>query len=162
MLLSQFAKEHNLPVVNVRLFTAYGYYEDKAKLMPSIILNALQDKPIELSSPGNVRDFIFIEDAIEAFLNIVQSDKQYKGEMFNIGSGQQHSIAEVVEAVEKALGKQLQVQYGKENYYKEPKAFIADITKAKHTFNWEPQHNFAAGIVKSVAWYQANQYLYSV
>ena len=162
-MLKQFAKAHNLPVVNVRLFTAYGYYEDSKKLIPSIILHALRNQPIELSSPNNVRDFIFIEDVVDLFVRIITQERAHRGEMFNAGSGEQHSIQEAVGTVEKVLGRRLDVRYGQRpSYYEEPKVFVADVAKAKKAFGWEPKHDFVSGITKTTEWFQKNIHLYPV
>ena len=161
LLLKKLAKENNLPVINLRLFTPYGYYEDKQRLIPYIILNALNNKKIELSSPNYVRDFIFIEDVIDIFLRTIKSNHNYQGEIFNIGSGKQYRIKEVINIVEKLLGKKLNVSYGKrKSYYQEPKVLIADNSKAKTAFNWKINHDFKSGIAKTIDWFKENKKLY--
>lgn len=161
LLLKKIAQENNLPVINLRLFTPYGYYEDGQRLIPYIILNALRDKKIELSSPNYVRDFIFIEDLIDVFLRIMKSNYSYQGEIFNIGSGKQYRIKEVVSIVEKLLGKKLDVSYGaRSSYYQEPKALIADNSKAKTAFNWRINHDFKSGIAKTIDWFRENKKFY--
>lgn len=157
----QYANMHHLPVVNVRLFNVYGYYEDSQNLIPSIVLGALRNQPIALSSPNNVRDFIFIEDVVDLFTRIITQEHAYRGEMFNAGSGEQHSIQEVVGTVEKVLGRRLDVRYGQRpSYYKEPKVFVADNTKAREAFGWEVKHSFASGIQRTIEWFEQNQDLY--
>lgn len=161
LLLKQAAQENNMSVINARLFTPYGFYEDGQRLIPHIVLRALQQKPIELSSPDNVRDFIFVEDVVDLFLQMVQGKQQYQGEVFNVGSGEQHRIEEVVITIEKALGKKLDVRYGqKSSPYQEPKVFVADNSKAREAFHWEVQHDLQSGIAKTIDWFQNNQELY--
>ena len=159
--LAAISKESNMSVINARLFTPYGTYEDSQRLIPHIILNTLEENTIELGSPNNVRDFIFIEDVMDVFLKMMQTDKKYLGEVFNIGSGKQHSIQQVVETVEKVLDKKLDVSYGgKSSPYQEPKNFIADISKTKKEFDWEPQHDLETGIKKTIEWFEKHKDLY--
>mgnify|MGYP001612072564 CR=1 FL=1 len=159
--LQRIAKESGISVINARLFTAYGYYENNKPLIPYIILNALQDKPIELSSPDNVRDFIFIEDVLDLFMKMIETKQNYQGEVFNVGSGKQHRIADIVDAIEKAMNKKLPVSYGRRSSpYQEPKVFVADNTKAKETFGWEPKYDLESGIEKNVAWFERHKKLY--
>jgi len=162
LFLKKFAEENNLPVINLRLFTPYGYYEDGQRLIPYIILNALNNKEIKLSSANNVRDFIFIEDLTDFFLKIIESNQNYQGEIFNIGSGEERSIKDIVNIIEKLLDKKIDVTYGvKTSYYNEPESILADNTKAKAAFNWKINHNIESGIRKTIDWFKKNNKLYS-
>jgi nucleoside-diphosphate-sugar epimerase len=143
LFLKKIAKDYNLPIVNLRLFTPYGYYEDAQRLIPYSILSGLRNKNIELTSPDHVRDFIFIEDLMDVFWNVLTVPEKHSGEIFNIGTGQQHRIGDVVDMVENLLGKKLQVNYGqRESYYREPNVFLADNSKTKTAFDWKPKHDF--------------------
>jgi nucleoside-diphosphate-sugar epimerase len=162
LLLQTMTQEYRVPVINLRLFTPYGYFEDNQRLIPHVILRALENKTAELSSPNYVRDFIFIEDLVDIFLQILYTNKKYYGEIFNIASGKQHSIKEVVATVEKVLGKKIKTAYGKKvSHYQEPEFFQADIAKAKGEFSWNPRHSFEAGITKTIDWFLKNKHLYS-
>ena len=159
--LAEISKEINMNTICARLFTPYGYYEDSQRLIPHIVLNALSDKQIDLVSPSNVRDFIFIEDVLDLLVKMIEKKGDYRGEVFNVGSGQQHMVGQVVETVQRVMAKKLNVQFGeKENLYKEPKNFIADISKAKTEFNWQPRHSLEQGIARNVEWFTSNKNLY--
>lgn len=161
LLLKKFARENNLPVINLRLFTPYGYYEDSHRLIPYIILNALRNKKIALSSPHSVRDFIFIEDVIDLFLKIVKSNHNYRGEIFNVGSGKQYSVKDIVNVAEKLLYKKLNVRYGvRASYFNEPKNLVADNKKARTEFHWKLNYDIESGIAKTIDWFQKNKELY--
>ena len=161
LFLKKFAKEENIPVVDLRLFTPYGCYEDSQRLIPYIILNALKNEKIELVSPDNTRDFIFIEDVVNLFLKIAKNSHNYKGEIFNVGSGEQYSVKEVVNIIEKKLGKKLNVKYGfRASYYKKDMKALANNAKAKNTFNWQIENNLESGISKTIDWFKKNRDLY--
>ncbi|MCX6723785.1 MAG: NAD(P)-dependent oxidoreductase [Candidatus Staskawiczbacteria bacterium] len=161
LLLKKIAEENNFPVVNLRLFTPFGYFEDGQRLIPYIILNALEGRRIDLASPNYVRDFIFIEDLMDVFIKILEKKHNYKGEIFNIGSGKQHSIKEVVRIIGELLGEKLNVNYGeRSSYYKESNFFQADNKKAMGTFDWRINHDFESGILKTINWFRENKKLY--
>lgn len=161
LFLKKFAEEENMTIVDLRLFTPYGCYEDSQRLIPYIILNALKNEKIELVSPDNTRDFIFIEDVVNLFLKIAKNSHNCKGEIFNVGSGKQHSVREVVDITEKILGKKINVKYGSRasNYRKDMKA-LANNAKARNTFNWQIEYNFESGISKTIDWFKKNRDLY--
>jgi len=162
LLLKKIAINNNMPIINLRIFTPYGYYEDSQRLIPNIILNALGNREIKLASPNNVRDFIFIEDLVNLFLKIVKNKKisQYKGEIFNIGSGQQCSVAEIISIVENLLSRKLKVIYGGGGYYQEPKNLVADSSKAKKLLGWKVRHDIKSGLNKTIKWFKNNIKLY--
>lgn len=162
MLCSKIAKSEKLPIITYRLFSPYGYYEERTRLIPSIILNILNNKPVNLSSPTNVRDFIFIEDVISAYLKAVNHIFN-QGEIFNIGSGKQHNINEVVNTVLQITKNSPKIAWGtvkKQSRQVEPKSWKADITKVKKEMKWYPNNNFHDGLLKTVSWFRENINLY--
>lgn len=162
LFLKNFAEENKMPVVSLRLFTPYGYYEDSQRLIPYIILSALNNKKIELVSPDAVRDFIFIEDLVNLFLKIIKNNQKYQGEIFNVGLGKHHSVKDIVDIIGKLLGKKLDVEYVKIRYYKKDfKFFSANNAKVKAAFDWQIKYDLESGIEKSIDWFLKNRKLYS-
>ncbi len=157
---SIFSKTHHLPLVTLRIFSPYGYFEDKMRFMATIMINAVKNKDIQLSNPNYVRDFIFIDDLLNAYIYFLNG-KNYYGEIFNIGSGEQTKIGEVVKLVESISKKKLKVKWSihKSNQV-EPKIWQADIHKAKSEFNWQPTINLVDGLKLTYNWFLRNINLY--
>jgi len=63
-------KKYQLPIYTFRPFQVFGYYEDKSRLTPSLMVNYAQGIPPQLSKPDSVRDYIFIEDVVAYYMNI--------------------------------------------------------------------------------------------
>ncbi len=151
---------NNLPLVTLRLFSPFGYFEDKNRLIPSIILSALKNEPIKISAPNVVRDFIFIEDVVDAYINATKV-KINPGEIINIGSGNQHTIKETVDLILKITGSKSKVEWGKvEPRFKEPEGWEANISKAKRILKWEQKYTFEEGLRKTIDWFRGNLNLY--
>lgn len=148
------AKKMDLPLVTMRLFSPYGYFEDSGRLMPSVVRAALDNELFKAPSPTLVRDFVFIEDVVGAYLNATHNIGSIKGKIFNIAFGKQHSIAEVVAVVEKILDRKLRVEYGEvATRQYEPKMWVADISEAKKALNWLPRHTLESGLSKYITWH---------
>lgn len=153
------AKRERLPIVTLRLFSPYGYYENRGRLIPTVILSCLSGKNPKLSSPKAVRDFIFIEDVIEAYIKVIEIS-DIGGEIFNIGYGKQQSAGEVVNKIVELTGNKVRPEWGKvPNPRFEPVTWMADITKAKNLLNWKPKHSLEEGLSKTTEWFKKNRSL---
>jgi nucleoside-diphosphate-sugar epimerase len=155
------AKEENMPVVTLRLFSPYGYYEEKNRLVSSVILSCLKFRNPKLSSPDSIRDFIFIEDVINAYRKVIDNKDRVKGEVFNIGSGKQHTVGEIVKNIIKLTGNKVKPEWGKiTNPRHEPECWQADISRARRLLNWEPGFGLRQGLEKDISWFKRNIALY--
>jgi nucleoside-diphosphate-sugar epimerase len=154
------ALNENLPVVTLRLFSPYGDFEDSSRLIPSVILSCLRGKNPKISSIGFVRDFIYVEDVIDLYEQLPDSDT-ISGNIFNAGSGKQHTVGEVVDTIIKITGNQVKPIVGlPQRWPNEPKIWQADMSKTLKAVNWAPKYNLDEGLTKSVEWFENHQHLY--
>lgn len=156
------AIRNNLPIVNLRLFAPFGYYEDRKRLVPSTILSAIENKPILVSSPTYVRDFIFIEDVIDAYMRALHCITK-PGDIFNVGSGKQNSVKDMVETVLQITKSRSQVMWGavkKQARIIESKRLEADLSKSKRFLRWEPKTSTEKGLEKTIEWFRQHKNLY--
>jgi nucleoside-diphosphate-sugar epimerase len=150
-----------LPVVTLRLFSPYGRYEQKSRLVPSLILAALQKINPRITSRQFVRDFIFIEDVLDAYEAVINI-KNAPGKIFNIGSGQQHSVGEVADMIVELLGNEVTYEVGMPQAWKnEPSFWQADIQRSKAELDWEPKYSLRKGLAATIDWFKLNKGLYA-
>ena len=155
------AKTLDLPIVNTRLFAAYGYFEEKERLIPSVIKSYLTKTELKLSSPKPVRDFIFIEDIIDAYLLIIKKVQKIKGEIFNLGTGKQTNIAQIVSLVKEITKSKIKPEYNQiKPAQTEPKLWVADVSKTKKILGWKAKYNLKQGLEKNINWFEKNIFLY--
>lgn len=156
------AMREKLPIATLRLFSPYGYFESQARLIPSVILSCLNKTNPELSCPDSVRDFIFIDDVINAYTNVLENNNKIRGEIFNIGYGRQYSVGEVVNKIIDLISDKIKPQWESiSNLRVEPTSWIADISKAKEILKWMPCNNLDAGLIKTIDWLKRNLKLYN-
>jgi len=157
------SKITNKSVVTLRLFSAYGYLEDHSRLFPSIIQSLLNDKIPSLASPKYVRDFCFIDDIIRAYIKVIcfQDQKRINGEIFNVSSGKQYSVENVLNLICDIMGKTHKALWGKEALRNnEPGFWQADVTKAKKVLNWESIVSMEEGLRLYIEWFKKNKNMY--
>jgi nucleoside-diphosphate-sugar epimerase len=151
------AKRHNSRIFTLRLFSPYGYFEDLNRLIPHVIKNCLSNKELQLSNPDFVRDFIFIEDVIDAFLTVADAAHNLRaGEIFNVGSGKQHNLREVVELVKTLTNCRKEARWGLRSGRKHDAANVweANIEKIKRNTGWTPKVSLPEGISKTITWFK--------
>lgn len=150
----------NLPIVTLRLFSPYGMYEERSRLIPSVILSAICQKNPKISSLKSVRDFIFIDDVLTAYEALIDNPNSM-GQIYNIGSGESHTVGEVTETILRLLGNKVEYELGvPPNWKNEPNFWQADISKSLKDLNWAPKYDLSTGLAKSIDWFEKHQNLY--
>ena len=144
--------------ITLRLFSVYGYYEEKHRLIPYIVYSAIKKQKPILSSKSNVRDFVFIEDVVNAIALAIQKfEKIKKGSVYNVGSGVQKSVLDVVNE----MG--IEAVWDTSVRQEEPdRKWQADITKIKNELGWEPKNSLGEGLRKTREWMERYIELYEV
>jgi nucleoside-diphosphate-sugar epimerase len=154
------AQKYNLPIVTLRLFSPYGYFEDRQRLIPSVALSCLRRENPKISSTSFVRDFVFIEDVLAAYMSC-DALSAVPGEVFNIGSGQQHTVGDVVNTIIQLTGANVTPQRGHpQKWPHEPPLWQADISKAREMLDWSPSYDLHRGLAATVEWLSTNAPLY--
>ncbi|MFA5916788.1 MAG: NAD(P)-dependent oxidoreductase [Candidatus Gracilibacteria bacterium] len=152
-------KKYNLSIYTFRLFSVYGYFEDKKRLIPTLIQNYLNLKSSNLSTPNSVRDYIFIDDVIEYYLNIDKLSGDFGG-IYNIGNGIQYSIGEIVEKIKNISKSNINPVYGVESIKQnEPKLWVSDNKKATDIFGIN-HTSIDKGLEKTYNWFKNNLQFY--
>lgn len=155
-----FSQKNRKPIVTLRLFSVYGYFEDRRRLFPEVTLSRLNNMRLVIGKPDSVRDFIFIEDVLDAYEKFTEIGEVFYGEIFNIGSGEQHSVGEVVTEISKICGNEAETTRDKsrERDY-DSLNWVADIKKIKE-LGWSQKFSFHEGIEANIRWFKENMNLY--
>ena len=161
LLCQQAALAGGQPITILRLYSVYGPWEAPSRLVPTVIQAALGDRQVMLTEAGYRRDWIYVQDVVEALLLAAEAD-QAVGQIINIGTGQQHTNEQVVEAIEAAAGCQLQVRLGAYPPRSTDTTFwVADIAKARRLLQWEPRFDLSTGIQKTFEWFTRHRQIYA-
>ena len=164
---------YGLPTIITNCSNNYGPYQFPEKLIPLMVLNALEGKPLPIYGNGqNIRDWLFVEDHCEGLLRVLQDG--VPGEKYNLGGRSERSNLEVVEAVCHILDEILPcesnpvlVERGIRRY-EDLKTFVMDrpghdfrygidTTKIQFELGWAPSHTFEAGLRRTIQWYVDNR-----
>jgi dTDP-glucose 4,6-dehydratase len=156
---------YGLPVLITNCSNNYGPYHFPEKLIPLMVLNALEGKPLPVYGKGeNVRDWLFVEDHAEALLLVAQEG--VPGESYNIGGRSERRNIDVVEAICDLVDEFVPAADGRRR--RELIAFVhdrpghdlryaIDSSKIERELGWRARATFETGLRKTVQWYLANR-----
>jgi len=140
-----YARDYGIAVTILRPFNVYGVGQRKDFLVPLIIDQAWKSNNIHLNDLKPKRDFLYLDDMVEALV-LAGKHKTKSMEVFNIGSGESYSIAEIVAEVARAAGKELMTFSRKHHRCGEIMDLYADISKAKRSLKWQPKVKLTEGL----------------
>ena len=172
-LVRAYHETYRLPALLTNCSNNYGPYQFPEKLIPLMILNAVEGKSLPIyGDGGNVRDWLFVEDHCEGILLVLR--KSAPGGKYNIGGGNERTNLQVVDALCSALEAELPAAKNPAlaarglSSYTGLKTFVADrpghdrryaidASKIRAELGWSPRHAFEDGLRETVRWYLANR-----
>jgi dTDP-glucose 4,6-dehydratase len=163
---------YGLPVLITNCSNNYGPYQFPEKLVPLMILNLIEGKPLPIYGDGlNVRDWIYVEDHCEGVLLALERGRP--GGKYNLGGGNERTNLEMVDAICAALERELPAASnprleGGAAAYRDLKTFVRDrpghdrryaidSSRAQRELGWRAAHAFEDGLGATVRWYLANR-----
>jgi dTDP-glucose 4,6-dehydratase len=172
-LVRAYRETYGLPALITNCSNNYGPRQLPEKLIPLMILNAREGRPLPIYGDGqHVRDWLYVEDHCAGLLRVLEGGRV--GERYNIGGGAERTNLEVVEAICAALEVALPpasnpaLVAAAVGCYAALKTFVTDrpghdrryaidAAKVRRELGWQPAHDFATGIARTVRWYLDNQ-----
>lgn len=156
LLAQAYYRTYQLPVTISRCSNNYGPYHFPEKLIPLMIANALNDKPLPVYGKGeNVRDWLYVEDHCAAIDMIIH--KGTVGEVYNIGGHNERTNLEVVKTILRELKKPESLITYVTDRKGHDMRYAIDPSKIHRDLGWEPTTMFDEGIQKTIKWYLDNR-----
>jgi UDP-glucose 4-epimerase len=150
--LAVFRAEHGLDYAILRVANPYGPHQSPERAQGAVAVfawRALNRQPIEIWGDGSViRDYIWVSDVIEAMMRAMDHGGHER--LFNVGSGVGRTLNDIVRAIERVIGRRVDVSHAPARSVDVP-ANVLDISRARHILDWKPVVSFEEGIEQSIA-----------
>jgi dTDP-glucose 4,6-dehydratase len=156
LLVHAYHKTHGLPAIVTRCSNNYGPYQFPEKLIPVLITNAMEDRPLPIYGDGlNVREWIFADEHSRGVL--LALERGTPGQVYNIGSGHEKTNLDVVREILRLMNKpETLIRFVKDRPGHDWRYSI-DCSKIRREWKWSSEVDFASGLAMTIEWYQTHQ-----
>lgn len=155
LLVRAYHETYGLHVNITRCSNNYGPYQFPEKLIPLMIRNALDNKPLTVYGDGlNIRDWLYVEDHCNAIALVLHQGRA--GEIYNIGGNNERTNLQVVRMILQELGKPESLIHYVEDRLGHDRRYAIDATKIRNELRWQPKYEYETGIKSTIKWYREN------
>jgi UDP-glucose 4-epimerase len=141
----------------LRLYSVYGPYEEPSRLVPTLITRGLRGELPPLVDPETARDFVYVDDVVEACLLAATQPEQEPGAIYNVGTGVQTKLRDAVEVARRALGVEAEPVWQSMPARRwDTNVWVADCWKIRDALEWQPRFDFQQGFRATVEWLKEN------
>ena len=151
------SREKHLKACSLRLYSVFGPRERPEKLYTKLIACGINDAPFPLyeGSQTHLRSFTYVGDIVDGIVSVIGNETVCNGEVINLGTEQEHTTQEGIEAVEQVLGKKILLEKTPPRAGDQLRT-KANIDKARKLLNYHPTTTLIEGVKAQVAWYIAS------
>jgi nucleoside-diphosphate-sugar epimerase len=142
------------PVTTVRIFSAYGPWEEPGRLVPYVMDCCGRGVTPRVTAGAQPRDFVYVRDVVDLF-RLAAADPVRCGPIVHAGTGRQSTVREMIETIIDVCGNGVKVEFGAEPPRPdEPKCWVASVEGTRARTGWAPRHDLRAGVRAMWEWYQ--------
>jgi len=153
-LAESFYRAYNLPVSILRPFNTFGPRQSLRAVIPTIATQLLEGEKLLLGNLEPRRDFTYVADTVNGFIHLAERPK-VEGEVFNLGTGKDISVREMIELISRTLGVEARVEVDAartRGNQLEVMQLLSDNSKAANILGWKPSFTLEEGIRRTVNW----------
>jgi UDP-glucose 4-epimerase len=155
MLLKYTSKAHGFRIQTLRLYSVYGPYEDPSRLIPALIMNGINNRFPPLVNPDVARDFVYVDDVSRAFELAASVEKQEQWAVYNVGTGVQTTIGQVVEIARRTMGITEEPKWSSmPNRIWDTTSWVSNTDCIRQALGWAPALEFHEGFSATVKWFR--------
>lgn len=154
------ARRDRLPVTTLRLYSAYGPFEEPRRLMPMLVLRGLEGGFPPLVAPDTARDYVYVDDVVEAFILAAEDARRQPGEIYNIGSGTQTTLRELAATARRVMDIGNEPVWGTMPQRRwDTSVWVADPRLAADRLSWRPRRTLEEGLRRFVTWFRSEPWI---
>jgi len=151
------ALSRGVQLPTLRLYSVYGPYEEPSRLVPTLITRGLRGEFPPLVDPETARDFVYVDDVVEAYLLAASRPEQEPGAIYNVGTGVQTKLRDAVEVARRAFDIEAEPVWQSMPARRwDTNVWVADCWKIRDALGWQSRFDFEQGFRATVEWFREN------
>jgi nucleoside-diphosphate-sugar epimerase len=151
------ARERDLNAVTVRLYSIYGPFEEPGRFIPTLILYGLRGMLPPLASPKIARDFVYVDDAVDALLRVAAARPIPRGAIYNICTGAQRTLADVVDIARKLMNISAEPVWSTmPDRSWDTDRWVGSPARMERDVGWRARTTFEEGLKQTVRWFEGH------
>ncbi|MCL4534609.1 MAG: NAD-dependent epimerase/dehydratase family protein [Bacteroidetes bacterium] len=151
------AQSRNAPLTTLRLYSVYGPFEEPTRLIPTLIMHGLSGGLPPLVNPSIVRDYVYVEDVSDAYLLAAGRAGRAPGAVYNVGTGTQTSLRQVVAMARRVMDIAAEPKWGSmPDRQWDTGTWVADNRRIVSELGWQPRYTLEHGFRATVGWFLDN------
>jgi UDP-glucose 4-epimerase len=154
---SHVGRQSGANITTLRLYSTYGPWEEPARFIPALAAHGLSGSWPPLASPNTARDFVYVDDVVDAFILAAAHGRRWPGAIFNIGAGSMTTLGAAVDAARRILSIEAQPKWNTmDDRSWDTTIWLSDSRRARATLGWEPRYTFEQGFQAFLDWLGAH------
>jgi dolichol-phosphate mannosyltransferase len=146
-------RSENVNVVTLRLYSAYGPWEDPGRLVPRLVSYALSDRLPPLVDPDTARDYVFVADVVDGFIQAAEQAAAATGRIYNLGSGRQTTLREIVETARRLFAVHEEPVWNTmPRRMWDTEVWVANPARIRAELGWEASTSLEQGLASTAEW----------
>lgn len=155
------AESRGLPLVTFRLYSVYGPWEEPTRLIPALIEHGRHGRLPPLVGPETARDFVYVDDVVDAYVAAAECASLRPGAVYNVGSGTSLTLADVVATAKEVLHVTDEPRWRSMPQRSwDSHVWISDCRLIGHDMGWAASRDFATGLRETADWFEAHPELF--
>lgn len=151
------AQSRGARVVTLRLYSVYGPWEEPSRLIPTLVTRGLRGELPPLVNPDVARDFVYVDDVLDACLLAASRSGMEPGAIYNVGTGVQTTIRDAVEVARRLLGVDKDPEWDSmQKRSWDTSTWVSDSSLIRSELGWQPAHDFEQGLAATIEWMRAD------
>lgn len=149
------ARTSGMHAVTLRLYSIYGPYEEPGRLIPTLLMHGMEGRWPPLVSPRTARDFVYVDDAVDAMLRVAARPELPRGAVYNVCWGSQSSLADVVVCVRDLLGIEEEPRWSSmEQRVWDTDVWVGSPLAMERDTGWRAAVGLREGLTSTIAWFK--------
>jgi UDP-glucose 4-epimerase len=151
------ARQSNVHAVTLRLYSIYGPYEEPTRLIPTLLIHGMEGQLPGLVSPHTARDFVYVDDAVDAMLRVASMTNLPRGSVYNVCSGIQSRLMDVVALARELLNIDYEPQWSSmEQREWDTNVWVGSSAAIEQAAGWRFKVDLKDGLSRTIAWLRAH------